>query len=320
MKAAALTSLAQINRIEPDWARLLEAYPFGLFYGPVHFNFSHYGDSLRRHLKYRPYFIAVSDERDRICAVMPTFRRRLSNKLVFLNEAASEIVLDRDGEDRILAAVRTFLRERGLHLYSNLVYAGSNLQKLYALEGWPLEEWTSAFYVDLSNGYDAYLEFHGGRARQKLIAEERKADALGLELVMEDSPERFDDAFSEFLRLHLERWDTQSASLKDDRKAAAMRKFARHFMAHGQLFLSFVKVDGVNVSAYFGLKDRTTVYYLSSGRDQAYEKYGLGKIHMLKIFRWCCANGYRYFDFLFGETEFKRRFATTALAVYRNRP
>jgi hypothetical protein len=315
-----LTRVSQIEKVEQDWERLLGQYQFGFFNGPVHFNFVHYRADLISKLKYQLYFVIVLDEADRVCCVLPTFRRRLSNKLVFLNGEDSEIILCAEREDEILNELGRFFGTRRLYIYSNYIHQGSRLQKLFDRVGWQVEEWNKAFYTDLSSGYDAYFQTHSVRTRQKLTAEEKRIDRLGVELVVWDALSGFEGAFADFLRLHLEQWGERAASLNDARHAAFMREFARYFLTRDRLFLSFLKIAGVNVSVYFGLKDRKTIYYLSSGRDAAYEKYGLGKIHMLKIFKWCCVNHIQYFDFLSGQTDFKSKFATHSTAIFRNRP
>ena len=83
--------------------------------------------------------------------------------------------------------------------------------------------------------------------------------------------------------------------------------------------LSFLKIDGARVSAYFGIIDGSAVYYLSSGREPVYDSYGLGKIHLLKILRWCCEHDVRLFSFLSGVNTLKEKFATHSVAIYRNK-
>jgi CelD/BcsL family acetyltransferase involved in cellulose biosynthesis len=320
MRTEILTTVGQIQKIADAWLRLVENYPLGFFNGPVYYNLAHYRRGFVQKVKYPLYFIVVMDEKDRVCGILPTCRRRFSSKLLFMNGEASEIIAEPERREQVLSELGNCIKARRLWIHSDFIHEGSLLQELYRRLGWETEAWNTSYYADLSGGHEAYVRTHDGRTVKKLAAEEKKVEGLGrCELEVCVTADVFEKAFDDFLKLHLKRWGAEAKSLGDPSTARVMRTFARYFMRRDRLFLSFLKIDDARVSAYFGIIDGNAVYYLSSGREPVYDSYGVGKIHLLKIFRWCCEHDVRLFSFLSGVNTLKEKFATHSVAIYRNK-
>jgi len=150
MRTEILTTVGQIQKIEDAWLRLLESYPLGFFNGPVYYNLAHYRRGFVYKVKYPLYFIVVLDEKDGVCGILPTCRRRFSSKLLFLNGEASEIIAEPERREEVLSELENCINARRLWIHSDFIHEGSLLQELYRRFGWEMEAWNTSYYADLS--------------------------------------------------------------------------------------------------------------------------------------------------------------------------
>jgi len=316
MKVLALTNRSHIQRIEQQWECLSARY--GFFHSPLYYNFYH--PSINK-LKYQVCFLAVMDKEENLSALLPTYKRRFSGKLLFFNGEANHMLLKPDCEEQVLDSIQDFLQRHHLHIHSNFIYEASPLERLYRKCGWKIEPWNTAYFADLSGGYEAYLKKFSKKTIDTLSYKRRKMEGVGrCEVVFTDSPNDFDEAFVDFVKLNQNRWGSQAVSLNTPSSIRQMNALAQFLLLHGKLFLSFYKINGLKVSAYFGVKDSTSNYYLQAGRNPSHDRFSLATLHMLEIFKWCCANGMRLFDFLPFPNEHKKRYATGSTVIYRNEP
>ncbi len=169
------------------------------------------------------------------------------------------------------------------------------------------------------DGWETYLagldkkERH--EIRRKMRRAEREIPDLAFRVVTggEDLPAAMDD----FLRLH-----RLSSADKDDFMTDDMEGFFREMAAvtaeQGWLRLFFLDADGEAVSTYFCFAYGGDMLVYNSGYDPAFNpQLSLGWVLLSRTIQYAIEEGYRRFDFLQGDEDYKHRFGGVDSPVFR---
>ncbi|MGM0575117.1 MAG: GNAT family N-acetyltransferase [Myxococcota bacterium] len=163
--------------------------------------------------------------------------------------------------------------------------------------------------LDLPGDWEAWLASLSGKRRQTIRRKERKAFRDHDLEVIHHAGESLDEGWRALVALHERRWDGDGAfdSPRDRRFHEAL---LRLLDAEGALWLTTVRVDGRSAAAWYGMAAGDTVYFYQSGRDPETPVKSLGSVLHGLMIRYTMERGFRRYDFLRGDEDYKDRWAT----------
>ena len=266
-------------------------------------------------------------------------------RLEFLGSAANEpdalcseyldLIVRRGREDAVAAeCARALLAgafgawdECVLEAMATSAVGNSVMQQLgqlgSGLETGPVE---TAPYVRLPANWDAYLDLLSSKQRRYLKTSLRHFESWaapsGYEVHRAHDAASLRVGMTILARLHAERWrqDDEAGAFTAPRFSAFHSEYAEAALASGQIELVWVTVAGEPIMAHYNLIGRDTVYFYQSGR-----KVGLpnsirpGIVMHILVLQDAMAKGYREYDFLGGDSTYKRLLATDARPLANRR-
>jgi CelD/BcsL family acetyltransferase involved in cellulose biosynthesis len=173
--------------------------------------------------------------------------------------------------------------------------------------------------TDAEDGWETYLaaldkkERH--EIRRKIRRAEREVPDLAFRVVTggEELPAALDD----FIRLHRLSSADKDAFMADDMQAF-FREIAAVSAEQGWLRLFFLDAGGQSVSSYFCFAYGDDMLVYNSGYDpQANPHLSFGWVLLSKIIQYSIEQGFRRFDFLQGDEDYKHRFGGVDTPIFR---
>jgi CelD/BcsL family acetyltransferase involved in cellulose biosynthesis len=175
----------------------------------------------------------------------------------------------------------------------------------------------------LASGHDPVVRFDGrsweevigewkGKLRANLRRRERKlVEEHGLTFRLADDPERLPADLDALYRLHGARWGESTTGVFDGDRGEFHREFAAAALRRGWLRLWLGEIEGETMAAWYGWRFAEAEWYYQAGRDQRFDRLGLGTVMLVHAIREACNDGMHAFHFLGGADveEFKERFA-----------
>ncbi len=132
-----------------------------------------------------------------------------------------------------------------------------------------------------------------------------------------------DEGWSHLLALHEQRWNGAGGAFRDPRPAQLQRQFAGEMARQQRLWLTTLNLDGRAAAAWYGFTSDDAVYFYQGGRDPEWQRESVGLVLMSLMIQRAIERGYRIFNFLRGDDEYKNawkpsRRVTGELVVFRS--
>lgn len=167
-------------------------------------------------------------------------------------------------------------------------------------------------YLDLADDWDRYLATLTPNRRQSLRRKERALKRDHAVAITDYAGDRLDEGLKALFELHEQRWGGEAGGAFREPSARRLHHcFASELAARDQLWLTTLDVDGQPAAAWYGFTCGDTVYFYQSGRNPRWERESIGQILMGLMIRRAIERGYRRFDFLRGEDDYKRHWTGT---------
>lgn len=119
-----------------------------------------------------------------------------------------------------------------------------------------------------------------------------------------------DDAFDVLLRLNQQRWGAEGKAFTTQKTRAFHRALAHRFHSLGQLSFFLMKIDGAFAAVRFDYVYDGKLWNIQGGWDPQFAPLSPGRLLLAWEIQWCIREGLREYDFLAGEAEYKRSWAT----------
>ena len=164
------------------------------------------------------------------------------------------------------------------------------------------------YFVDTSVSYEEYYNSRSKNYRHKLNQIARHADKYNFRVITEYVP----DTVNEIMELHKSRWlsDLQLSVFYDQRRHDFVHSVCSKFAKVGRLRI-FVLENENRIRAYrLGFVHENVYYDWNTAFDLDCKVDSVGIQLCDRVIRYCCENDICELDFLRGEEEYKRRFAT----------
>src|SRR6266478_2849718 len=178
--------------------------------------------------------------------------------------------------------------------------------------------------LELPSSWEAYLERLSGKDRHELKRKIRKLERElpGTSVRSHASPEGWEGALAEFLRLH-RLSKVGKARFMDERMEAFFRDATHALAAAGWARLWFLDCDGTAVASFLCLEylasSRGSVGLYNSGFDPLHAKLAPGIVLLAHVIRDAISRSIPEFDFLRGEEAYKYAFGPTPQDLFRVR-
>ena len=119
-----------------------------------------------------------------------------------------------------------------------------------------------------------------------------------------------EDAFAELARLHRLRWEDESASFRTEKYLQFHHKFSRKLHENGWLLFMLISANGEYIAARYDFVYGNKIWCFQGGWNPAYDSKRVGTILTGKIIERGIENGLQEYDFLGGEADYKKRWAS----------
>jgi CelD/BcsL family acetyltransferase involved in cellulose biosynthesis len=161
----------------------------------------------------------------------------------------------------------------------------------------------------LPDTWDEYLASLSPTRRQQVRRKERGLFKNHAVTLTDYDADTVTEGWRHLVRLHEERWNGAGA-LHQTHLLRLHLAFAHAMAERGRLWLTTLDLDGVPAAAWYGFNSEDTVYFYQSGRAPEWEKSSVGMVLMGMMIRRAIERGYRWFDFLRGDDEYKSQWTT----------
>jgi CelD/BcsL family acetyltransferase involved in cellulose biosynthesis len=159
-------------------------------------------------------------------------------------------------------------------------------------------------------GWDDYMASRSGKFRQQVRRNERRLSSdHSLAYRMTDDPARLEADLDALVDLHQARWGKESSGVFAGADARLHREFAAAALERGWLRLWFLELEGSPVAARLGYRFGGADVGYQSGRDPAWDRFGVGFLLQVHTIREAMADGLDEYRFLRGGEGYKDRFA-----------
>jgi CelD/BcsL family acetyltransferase involved in cellulose biosynthesis len=116
-------------------------------------------------------------------------------------------------------------------------------------------------------------------------------------------------ALAELTRLHRERWEEDSASFRTEDYLKFHEQLCARLHANGWLLLLLLSVNGRNVAVRYDYRYAGKLWCMQGGWSPEYASKRVGTLLTGKVIEWGFEHGLREYDFLGGDSDYKRRWA-----------
>lgn len=177
-------------------------------------------------------------------------------------------------------------------------------------------------YLDLraAGSLSAYLDARPGGAGAQLRRRRRWLEKQpGFRLDIAEREDDIDPAIDALLRLHAMRWADAggSAGIPDEPVRRFHREAARALAREGRARVYLLHVEGQVRAAFYGFASGPRFSFYQSGNDPAWRARSVGTVVLGAALEDAFARGLAEFDFLRGDEDYKRTFATHRRALVR---
>ena len=177
--------------------------------------------------------------------------------------------------------------------------------------------------LELPASWDTYLATLSPNRRQILRRKERGLRRDHAVALVDYDETTLDEGWGHLLALHEQRWNGTGGAFRDPRNAQLQRQFAAAMAREQRLWLTTLNVDGRAAAAWYGFTSDDAVYFYQGGRDPQWQRESVGLVLMSLMIQRAIERGYRVFNFLRGDDEYKNAFKpsqrmTWEMVVFRS--
>ncbi len=174
-------------------------------------------------------------------------------------------------------------------------------------------------YLEIGPDFEAYYKGLGKNLKHDVAKKSRRLAEQGLEPDFEVVTRVDDAVLSELRELNRRRFEAaghRSFFLREDR-FAFLRELAPVFSRRQWWLLFLFRVKGRLVAYRLCFSYNGTVYDWNTSYDLEYSQYSLGKILLKPVLAYCFGKGYRVFDFMAGDEDYKLKWTDKVTANFQ---
>jgi CelD/BcsL family acetyltransferase involved in cellulose biosynthesis len=168
----------------------------------------------------------------------------------------------------------------------------------------------TSYRVPVAISWEAYLSSISKKMRSGIQQQVRRANKnFSVEARLCPTPEQLESDLQTLFELHAKRWQQRgkTGNLFQNDKQKFYRGLAKSCLAKGWLEFWMLEFDGKPVACEFGFKYDGVYSFLQGGFDPEFSVYSVGVVLRASIMQSLIQRGFRIYDFLLGEDEYKER-------------
>lgn len=174
--------------------------------------------------------------------------------------------------------------------------------------------------IALPATWDEYLNTLNKKQRHELRRKLRRAEGVDEKvswfIVADDA--NLDDEITHFFRLMAASDPQKQRFLENERHVTFFRNIMPIMRERGWLEMSFLTIDGERAAGYINFVYGERVMVYNSGLDhQTFGQFSPGIVLLAYNIQYAIERGYRYFDFLRGDEEYKYRLGGQDSSVFQ---
>ena len=185
---------------------------------------------------------------------------------------------------------------------------------------WALERYKPSPYIDLPGDWDAYLAGIDKKQRHEIRRKIRRLEeksGLPNRWYFADceTPETLEANSEDFLRLMAQEGD--KAEFLTPEMRTHMKNVIRTAQEGGYLKLAFLEIDGKKAAAKLCFDYNNQLLAYNSGIEPELMAFSPGWVMLGYMLMWANEQGYKIFDFMRGDEQYKYRFGAVDRFVMR---
>lgn len=172
-------------------------------------------------------------------------------------------------------------------------------------------------YIPLPGDWEAYLETVDKKQRHEIKRKMRRLEESGEAFRWYTTTDEaaLEQDIQDFMRLMAN--DPQKEAFLTPPMRAHMANVMRCAFKAQCLHLAFLEINGSKAAAYLSFDYLQRLWVYNSGLDRNYNAFSPGWVLLGHLLRWANEQGYREFDFMRGDEEYKYRFGAVDRFVER---
>ena len=180
----------------------------------------------------------------------------------------------------------------------------------------PIGTWAAerSPYIAFSGSWDEYWDSLSYNHKRNIGKGQRRLERLGkVELEVVSSPEQFDAALADGMRIEALAWKAEAGTAMRSHKdvQSFYQTFGRDAARRGSLRLFFLVCDGQRIAFSYGLIMDRTIFVLKGGYDPEFSRYSPYNVLYSLVFQHAFDAGLEGYDFLGNDEPFKLKWTDT---------
>lgn len=172
-------------------------------------------------------------------------------------------------------------------------------------------------YIPLPGDWETYLAGIDKKQRHEIRRKMRRAESLEppARWRLSQERDRLDADIDAFFALMEQ--DEEKRRFLSEAMRTTMREIITCAFDQGCLNLAFLEVESQKAAAYLSFDYLNRLWVYNSGYDRRFNEYSPGWVLLGYLLEWANQHGYREFDFMRGDEDYKYRFGAVDRRVMR---
>ena len=285
----------------------------------------------------RPFIVTVRSGSELVAVAPLTLRRAWAGPFTvpmlefagtgYVGSDYLDVIVSSSFETAAINALTAFLTEAGFSLRLSGVRGDSIVATALAPKlinrGWQCRKvpMQACPFIDLSAAsWDSYLGTLGPRHRYNFRRRLRNLEKeYVVRLERADSEDRYREALSHVVELHLRRWNGRGGSnaFHNADLLAFHDDFSGLARQRGWLRLRVLTLDGEPAAAFYGFRYRDKFLFYQSGLNEAFLRHSIGLVMMGLTIKCAFEEGVAEYDLLHGDESYKFLWASEVRPLFR---
>lgn len=237
-----------------------------------------------------------------------------------------EAIVHRDYEEAVIETLATYIHENRSHYdfidLCNIPEGSPVLKYLPQLlreNGLSVEIKPQEVcpVIELPTEWDAYLESLDKKQRHEIRRKLRRSEESAADWYVVGPEHDLSAETDAFLRLMTSASDDKAGFLANPKNVTFFKQLTPLLMERGWLQIAFLTVEGRQSAAYMNFLYNNEVQIYNSGLDiEAANGLSAGIVLLARLIQYAIEHGYKRFDFLRGNEEYKYRMGAVDTHVF----
>ena len=260
------------------------------------------------------------DEQNNVKAILPLMLKNEENNIVLLQVCDScsdyyKVICSSKNLEELKCLLKNVLQNEKFDRFtiSNLREDDDNTKMLIraALENHikvSISICEKNYYINTNGKYEDYFVKQSQNFRHKINHIRKNGQLFNFDIIEEYDSKILD----KLVMIHRKKWksDMQVSVFSDQRRIIFLKQICKEYAKKGYLRIFILKHNNDIIAYRLGFLYQNIYHDWNTSYDIEYKKLSVGILLCDYIVRYCFQKGIKAFDFLRGEEDYKKKFAT----------